>query len=172
MTSLTPALSRQDPTAFLPREPDARVLLVGSSGGHLAQLLALHAYWADLTRAWVTFDTPDAKDKLSGETDVTWAHWPTTRNLPNLARNTRLAAGVVARFRPTVVVSTGAAVALPFFVIGKKAGATTVFIEVNDRVETSTLSGRLCRPVTDLMLVQWQEQARLYRDAVVIGPLL
>jgi UDP-N-acetylglucosamine:LPS N-acetylglucosamine transferase len=172
MTPATQTLHRPDLATYLPREPDARVLLVGSSGGHLAQLLALHAYWGDLTRAWVTFDTPDATDKLSDEADVTWAYWPTTRNVPNLARNTKLAAEVVERFRPTVVVSTGAAVALPFFIMGKKAGATTVFIEVNDRVETSTLTGRLCRPFTDLMLVQWQEQAQLYRDAVVIGPLL
>ncbi|MFN8188937.1 MAG: hypothetical protein U0R78_00630 [Nocardioidaceae bacterium] len=69
--------------------------------------------------------------------------------------------------------STGAAVAWPFFLAARRADARTAYIEVYDRIETPTLTGRrLCRPVTDLMLVQWPEQADLYDDAIVIGPLL
>lgn len=149
-----------------------RVLLVGSSGGHLTQLLALAPWWQERTRAWVTFDTPDAVAALADEPDVWWAAHPTTRNVPNLLRNLLLAWRVTRRFRPTVVVSTGAGVALPFFLAAKATGARTAYIEVYDRIETPTLTGRLCRPVTDLMLVQWPEQAELYNDALVIGPLL
>src|SRR5215210_456107 len=97
-----------------PAELNGRVLLVGSSGGHLAQLLALAPLWPREERHWVTFDTADAVSQLVAE-DVTWAHHPTTRNLPNLARNTALARRVIAEKRPDVVVSTGAAVAYPFF---------------------------------------------------------
>ncbi len=162
--------SRQAPT---PRDGrPTRALLVGSSGGHLTQLLALEPWWQGVEHAWVTFDTPDAVHALADQERVWWAAHPTTRNLPNLLRNTVLAHRVVREFRPTVVVSTGAAVALPFFLAGKAQGARTVFIEVYDRIETPTLTGRLCRPVTDLMMVQWAEQAELYDDAVVIGPLL
>ncbi len=149
-----------------------RALLVGSSGGHLTQLLALERWWHDVEHAWVTFDTPDALHALADEDRVWWAAHPTTRNVPNLLRNAALARRVVHEFRPTVVVSTGAAVALPFFLAAKAYGARTVFVEVYDRIETPTLTGRLCRPVTDLMMVQWPEQAELYDDAVVIGPLL
>src|SRR3954468_11470990 len=59
-----------------------RVLLVGSSGGHLAQLLALRSWWADRNRVWVTFPLSDARSQLAGE-EVVWAHHPTTRNLRN-----------------------------------------------------------------------------------------
>ena len=59
-----------------------------------------------------------------------------------------------------------------FFVAARRAGARKAKIEGYDRIETPTLTGRLCRPVTDLMLVQWPEQADLYDDAIVIGPLL
>ena len=101
-----------------------------------------------------------------------WAYHPTTRNVKNLIRNAWLSWRVMRSFRPTVVVSTGAAVAWPFFLVARLTGARTVYVEVYDRVETPTLTGRLCRPVTDLMLVQWPEQAALYDDAIVIGPLL
>ena len=153
-------------------EPNPRVLLVGSSGGHLTQLLALEPWWRERMRGWVTFDTPDAVAALADETEVWWAAHPTTRNVPNLLRNLLLAWRVTRRFRPTTVVSTGAAVALPFFLAAKATGARTVFIEVYDRIETPTLTGRLCRPFTDLMLVQWPEQAPLYNDSLVIGQLL
>ena len=148
-----------------------RVLLVGSSGGHLAQLVALRGWWADRHRHWVTFDTPDAQSALRDES-VTWAHHPTTRNVPNLLRNTWQAVKVLRRERPDVVVSTGAGVALPYFVLGRLLGVLTVYVEVYDRVETATLTGRLCRPFTRLMLVQWPEQLGLYRDAELVGPLL
>ncbi len=147
-------------------------MLVGSSGGHLAQMLALEPWWGELERGWVTFDTPDAVHALATERHVWWGYHPTTRNVWNLLRNGWLAWRVMRRFRPSVVVSTGAALAWPFFVVAKATGARTAYVEVYDRIDTPTLTGRLCRPFTDLMLVQWPEQAALYDDALVIGPLL
>ncbi|MEV7431805.1 MULTISPECIES: UDP-N-acetylglucosamine--LPS N-acetylglucosamine transferase [unclassified Nocardioides] len=145
-----------------------KVLLVSSSGGHLAQLMCLRPWWDGHERHWVTFDTEDAVSKLEGE-QVTWAHHPTTRNVRNLARNTALALRLMAQFRPDVVVTTGAGVAVPFFWLHRPFGAASVYLEVFDRIETPTLTGRLCRPVSDLFLVQWPEQQRMYRSSVLLG---
>jgi UDP-N-acetylglucosamine:LPS N-acetylglucosamine transferase len=147
------------------------VLLVGSSGGHLAQLLALRPWWGDRDRAWVTFPTLDAKSQLPGEL-VAWAHYPTTRNIPNLVRNTGLAFRLLRTAKPSVIVSTGAGVAVPFFVLGWLRGIPTVYLEVYDRIDSPTLTGRLCRPFTRLFLVQWEEQRKFYPGSVVVGPLL
>jgi hypothetical protein len=148
-----------------------RLLLVGSSGGHLAQLAALEPWSRDHDRHWVCFDTPDAVSILAAER-VTWAHHPTTRHLPNLARNLRLAWRVLHRDRPDVVLSTGAGVALPFFVLARALRVPTVYLEVYDRIDSATLTGRLCRPFATRMLVQWTEQRGLYRDAEVVGCVL
>ncbi len=147
------------------------VLLVCSSGGHLAQLVALEPWWRSRPRLWVTFPTPDAESLLAGE-DVVWAHHPTTRNVPNLLRNTVLAARILRRRRPALVLTTGAGVALPFFVLARLKGVPTAYIEVYDRIDLPTLTARLCRPFTTLFLVQWDEQRRLYPEAVVVGNLL
>lgn len=149
----------------------AHVLLVGSAGGHLAQLLRLEPWWRRHDRTWVTFEKPDATSLLAEET-VIWAHHPTTRNLPNLVRNLGLAVREVRRLRPDVVVSTGAGVALPFFVMARLLGIPTVYVEVFDRIDSPTLTGRLCRPFSTRFCVQWPEQQPLYRGSVVIGPLL
>lgn len=148
-----------------------RALLVGSSGGHLTQLWALRDWWSSGARTWVTFDTPDATSLLADEETV-WAHHPTTRNIPNLVRNAWLAWRTLRKVRPDIVVSTGAGVALPFFVFARLLRIPTAYIEVYDRIDSATLTGRLCRPFTSVMCVQWDEQRSLYKDAHVIGHLL
>lgn len=161
----------------MPSAPDVdgpaprRVLLVGSSGGHLAQLLRLRPWWQDHQRRWVTFDKPDAVSVLADE-DVVWAHHPTTRNVGNLLRNLRLAFRELRDHRPDVVVSTGAGVAVPFFVVARCRRIPTVYVEVFDRVDSPTLTGRLCRPFTTCFCVQWPEQQPFYKGSHVIGPLL
>lgn len=147
-----------------------RLLLVSSSGGHLAQLMCLQDWWAKHDRHWVTFNTADAVDKLTGE-DVTWAHHPTTRSATNLLRNTVQARAVLHQYRPDVIVSTGAAVAVPYFWLRQRRHTSSVYLEVYDRIETRTLTGRLCRPASDLFLVQWPEQQQLYRSSVLVGGL-
>ncbi len=148
-----------------------RVLLAGSTGGHLSQLYALRPWWSEHDRHWITFDKPDARSLLAGES-ITWAFHPTTRNIPNLLRNVGVAAKALRRFRPDVVVSTGAAVAVPVFYLARLLNIRTVYVEVYDRIDTATLTGRLCRPVSDLFLVQWEEQLKMYPKATVIGHLM
>lgn len=159
-----------DDPGGLPR----RVLLVASSGGHLSQLLALEPWWASRQRSWVTFDTEDAVSRLRAERDedVVWAHHPTTRNIPNLIRNLFLAIRLLVRERPDVIISTGAGVAFPFFILAKIIRIPTVYLEVYDRIDTPTLTGRLCRPLASRFCVQWDEQRALYKDARVVGPIL
>ena len=147
------------------------VLFASSAGGHLAQLIQLRPWYADRSRVWVTFDLPDAVSLLAEERTV-WAYHPTTRNIPNLLRNLRLAWTVLRRERPRVIISSGAAIAVPFFWIGKLFGAKNVYLEVIDRIDSRTLTTRLCSPVTDLLVVQDEQQAQMFPGAAVIGRLL
>ena len=79
---------------------------------------------------------------------------------------------VLRRERPSLVVSAGAGVAVPFFAVAWMMRIPTVFIEVYDRVDTPTMSGRLCGPFTTRRIVQWKSQLAFYPDARLVGPLL
>lgn len=147
------------------------VLLVASTGGHLAQLFALRPWWEHYARTWVTFDKADARSLLAGE-DVVHAFHPTTRNLPNAARNLGLARTLVPAKRPALVVSTGAGLALPFFAVARALRIPTVYLEVYDRVDSSTMTGRLCRPLSTAFCVQWPDQMALYPGAELVGAAL
>lgn len=147
------------------------LLLVCSAGGHLAQLMTARSWWSRYDRRWVTADLPDAHARLQGE-DVTFAHFPTTRNVLNLLRNFATAFRVLRERRPDVIVSSGAGVAVPFFVLGKLIGTPTVYIEVIDRLDTGTVTGRICARLTDNFCVQSDDQLAVYPGSTVIGQLL
>lgn len=153
------------------REAGLRVLFACSAGGHLAQLLRLEPWYRDLDVRWVTFDLPDAISLLR-DADVVWAYHPTTRSIKNLVRNAWLSLREIRRFKPDVIVSSGAAIAVPFFWLGKLLGVRTVYVEVIDRIDTRTLTTRLVSPVTDLFLAQDPQQLELFPGSRLIGRLL
>jgi beta-1,4-N-acetylglucosaminyltransferase len=135
------------------------VLIVCSPGGHLQQMLALEHAWEDLERTWVTLAAPDVEHLLDGE-EVLTAHGPTNRSLVNLLRNLPLAWRVLRQKRPDVILSTGAALAVPFFVVGKLLRRRLVYVESLTRIESVSLSGRLVYPLADEFFVQWPQATR------------
>lgn len=145
-----------------------RLGLIASSGGHLEQLWALGDWWSAHDRFWVTFPSEDARERLAGER-VYPAYHPTTRNVPNLLRNLSLARRILDAERPDVIVSTGAAVAVPFFLVGRWLGCRLVWIEVIDRVDSPSWTGRVLGPFADAVALQWEAQRRHYPNGVVIG---
>jgi len=147
-----------------------RILLVTSPGGHLMQMLALEPAWRDLDRTWVTLSSADVPYQLDGE-EVVIARGPTSRNLPNFARNLVVAWRTIRAHDPDVILSTGAALAVPFFIVGKLHGCRLVFVESLTRVRGLSLSGRLVYPLADAVFVQWPQAARR-RRARFVGSLL
>jgi UDP-N-acetylglucosamine:LPS N-acetylglucosamine transferase len=147
-----------------------KALLVGSSGGHLLQLLRIAPALTGLEKVWVCFDKPDAKYFLRDE-KAYWCYHPTTRNIPNLVRNTLQAIRVLWRERPQVVISSGAAVAIPYAWLGRAMGAKIVFIEAFNRIDSRSMTGRLVYPIAHLFCVQWESMLKKYPKAKFIGPL-
>ncbi|MEQ1501836.1 MAG: UDP-N-acetylglucosamine--LPS N-acetylglucosamine transferase [Myxococcota bacterium] len=146
------------------------LLLVASAGGHLQQLVWLAPWWRRHDRSWITFDTPDARAMLAGER-IAFAASPTNRSVRNLARNLLLARRILADEAPDLVVTTGAGVAVPVFVAARARGIPRVFVEVYDRVDGPSLTGRLCAPLADRVVVQRREQLAFYRGAALLGPV-
>lgn len=147
-----------------------KILLVGSSGGHLLQLLRITPALEGLEKVWVCFDKPDAKYFLSNERKY-WCYHPTTRNVVNLIKNTLQAINVLSRERPAIIISSGAGVAIPYAWIGYLMGAKFVFIEAFNRINSRSVTGRLVYPVADLFCVQWEKMLALYPKAKYIGRL-
>lgn len=73
---------------------------------------------------WVTFDKEDARSLLEGE-KMYPCYYPTNRSLKALIKNTKIAWNVLHKEKPDLIISCGAAVAVPFFILvndGRKVG--------------------------------------------------
>lgn len=92
-----------------------KICLVSSSGGHLTHLYMLKDFWKDKQRFWVTFDKEDANSMLKGE-KVYYAYYPSNRSFKALCINTVRAIRILHREKPDLIVSSGAAPAVPFFI--------------------------------------------------------
>lgn len=145
-----------------------KICLVGSSGGHLIQLYELKQWWSKHDRFWVTFDKQDSRSLLEDEQKY-WCFHPTNRSIKNLIKNTFLAVKILKREKPDIIISTGAAPAIPFFYIGKLIGCKLVYIEVYDRIDSPTLTGKLVYPIADKFVLQWEDQKSFYPKGEVWG---
>lgn len=151
-------------------EKRLKVCLVGSSGGHLTHLYMLKPFWSEHDRFWVTFDKEDARSILKGE-KIYSCYFPTNRNLKNLIKNTFLAFKVLRKENPDILISSGAAVAVPFFYLAKLKGKKLIYIEVYDRIDKPTITGKMVYPIVDKFIVQWEEQKKVYPKAVNLGSI-
>ena len=149
---------------------DIKVCLVSSSGGHLTHMYMLKPFWQDKERFWVTFDKEDARSLLKGETMYP-CYYPSNRSIKALIINTCRAFKVIRKERPDLIISSGAACAVPFFYVGKLFGAKLIYIEVFDRIDSSTLTGKLVYPITDRFIVEWEEMKKVYPKAINLGSI-
>ncbi len=148
-----------------------RVLLVCSPGGHLQQMLALEPAWRGMDRGWVTLPGPDVDYLLAGE-ELTLGHGPTNRSLVNLCRNLGLAWRLLRKRRPEAILSTGAGLAVPFFLVGRLFGIRLVYVESLTRTESISLSGRLVYPIANRFFAQWPGAADRLERAEYRGDVL
>jgi len=146
------------------------ILLVCSPGGHLLEMRELAPVWEGEEVSWVTLPGADVDDLLRGE-DVTLAHGPTNRSIRKLLQNIVLAWREVRRRRPDAILSTGAALAVPFFIVGKLHRIRLVYVESLTRTSSLSLSGRLVYPLADEFFVQWPNATKR-RRARYVGSLM
>ena len=145
-----------------------KICFVGSSGGHLIHLYMLKPFWQDKDRFWVTFDKDDARSLLKDEKMYS-CYYPSNRSFKALIINTIKAIKILSKEKPNLIISSGAAPAIPFFWIGKLFGTKNIYIEVFDRIDTSTIAGKLCYPVADKFIVEWEEMKKVYPKAINLG---
>ena len=79
---------------------------------------------------------------------------------------------LVLKFRPDVVITTGAAPGLVALQIGKLFGARTVWIDSLANAEKISLSGKLAERYADLWLTQWPHLVERYPNLSSFGSVL
>jgi UDP-N-acetylglucosamine:LPS N-acetylglucosamine transferase len=145
-----------------------RVLAVASSGGHWIQLRRLGPAFAGHDVAYLTTNAGH-RGEVGRARFYTVAD-ANRRSVLALARSALQILRVLARERPDVVVSTGAAPGYLTIRAARLFGARTAWIDSVANVEELSLSGRMASTRADLCLTQWPHLAGgrvRYRGAVL-----
>jgi len=145
-----------------------RTCLAYSPGGHFAELERALAGIRFEDCFHVTFASDRPPDPRARRTyHVCHPRRSLVRSLVNAGQ----ALSILLKERPHFVISTGADVAVPVFILGRLLGARTVFIETGGSLEP-TLAGRLVYRFAHLFIVQWPERQAAFPKAVVAQGLL
>jgi UDP-N-acetylglucosamine transferase subunit ALG13 len=128
-------------------------------------------------RLWITSSTPQTTCVLAQE-QVVWVPPIGPRERRRAALRVPHALALVSRFRPDLVVSTGAAMAAPYLVAARSMGVPTAYIESATRLDGPSLTGRAMAHVRGTMLHHqgfateqpgWRAVGSVF-DAYVPGP--
>ncbi len=145
-----------------------KLLLVCTNGGHFSTMMGLKKFWSDYSREWVTHVRADT-EQLLGQEHVYWIERQDARDLRMAVINFFKALLILRRSRPDLLISTGAALAVPFVLASKLLGIKTVFVESISRSSDLSLTGKLVNYLADEFYVQWPECTKLYPKAQYKG---
>lgn len=128
-------------------------LLVASTGGHLQELHRLRQrLWPPLAAVeWATFATDQSRHMLEGER-VNEVPFVGPKDVRGALRSVPSARQLVHSGRFARVISTGAAIAVPFLTAARSAGVAAHYIESAARIESPSLSGRIIAKIPGVRL--------------------
>ena len=151
-----------------------KVIFISSMGGHLTELMQLKSIFKDYDYKIVTEkhkSTTGLKAKYKSKIDYLLAG-----NKDHLLRylfiipfNIIKSLTIFLRFKPDVVVTTGAHTCVAMCYIAKLFRKKIIYIESFANIETKTLTGRLVYPIADIFIVQCHSMLKLYPKAIYGG---
>ena len=161
------------------------VMFAASQGGHYKELMGLRSLFSKYDSVLVTDNLGASKqqDIISQFSSVAYSHAMDDWRKANAGttQNSRWS-GMIAyaemfkeciciynRYKPAVIISTGANIAVPLFFWGKIRGSKLVFIESNAKVYSKTTTGLLIGWLSDKIFVQWPEMLKVYPMAEYHG---
>ncbi len=152
-----------------------KVIFAASSGGHLTELLKVQELFKEYDYLLVTEMTDVTRD-LKDKYNIKYVDYGPNKNKIvywwTIFKNLAKAIGIVAKFRPDTIVSTGAQVGGFFCYIGKFFGAKVVYIETMAKIKELSGTGHNVYKIADKFYVQWKNLAEKYDKAEYIGRLI
>ena len=148
---------------------DTRICCISSHGGHLHELMEAVAD-LEYNMCWITYKSQHTKKLLSSKRH----HFiidPVTNKFKFLVNAFQALIYLLAE-RPQFIISTGAGIAIPFMLLGKKFfKSKIIFIESAAAVTEPSKTGKYIYRHADLFLVQWESLLRFFPDAKYVGIL-
>ena len=151
-----------------------KVMFISSMGGHLTELLKLKSLFKYYNYMIVTEkhkSTNNLEKKYNNKVKylLTGNKDHMIRYIFTLPCNVIKSLLIFLKFKPDVVVTTGAHTCVAMCYIAKLFRKKVIYIETFANINSKTLTGRLVYPIADEFIVQWKEMLKLYPKAKYEG---
>ena len=152
-----------------------KVIFAASSGGHLTEILKLKELFPEYEYILATEETDITRD-LKDKYNIKYIKYGPNKNKVKYAwtilTNIISTVGIVAKFKPDTIVSTGAQIGGFFCYVGKFFGAKIIYIETLAKTENLSGTGENVYKIADKFYVQWENVAEKYEKSEYIGRLI
>lgn len=129
-----------------------QVVLVASAGGHIDQAFEIAGRFAARSqRSWIAARTPQTESLLADER-VDWVPDIRSRQAGQAARAIPGAMRIMRRVRPSRVVSTGSALAVPYILAARATGVPVTYVESATRLLGPSVTGRIAERIPGVQL--------------------
>jgi len=135
-----------------------RILAVASGGGHFVQLRRMRPAWEHCEVHYLTTIADYARDLEPGAR-LHLVNDASRWDKLGIARMALRVAWTLAKVRPDVIISTGAAPGFFAIRFGRLLRARTIWVDSIANAEELSMTGRMVARHADLYLTQWPELA-------------
>lgn len=147
-----------------------RILLTASGGGHLEQLKQLKPLAEEHEVKWLVCDNSVNRSMKDVEFMPEFRNETKVLKFFDFIKIFFVTKKILKKFRPDVVIATGAGATFPCCYIQKKSmKKKVVFIESFAKRNSPTKTGKKVYKFADAFIVQWEEMKKFYPNAIVGG---
>ncbi len=151
-----------------------KVMFVASAGGHLSEILQLEPLFKDYDVTIVTEKTPSTL-KLKDRYDLKYVGYGSKQYMYKyifiFPYNIIKSIYMILKYRPKVIITTGAHTGGIFVTVGRILGKKTIYIESMAKVEDLSKTGKFVYNIVDKFYVQWEDLCHKYSKCKYIGRL-
>ncbi len=152
-----------------------KIVLISSLGGHLEQLLSLNDVINNYN-SYIITEKNSSTEKLQKKYEkINYLPYISRKNifvfLINYMKCLFLSIVFFFRIKPEIIVTTGAGCVIPMCLCAKIFRRKIIFIETFSRIDSKTLTGRICYYFADIFIVQWEDLKKIYPKSIFLGPI-
>lgn len=149
-----------------------KVMFISSVGGHLTEILKLEKLFKCYDYVLVTeknFTSLKLKDKYNIEYLCYGSRYHFFKYIFVCIFNFFKSFYLFFKYNPDLIYTTGAHTSVLMCYLGKLFRKKIIFVEVYDRINIPTLSGRMVYPIATTFIVQHEELKQYYPKAKYVG---
>lgn len=147
-----------------------KICYTASEGGHTHELMQMEGLFQMYPGIFIT-ESKNVRNTFDAVYTIPQVNRKSLRYLFRFLKSFFTIKRILAKEKPTHIISFGAMCTVPVCIIGKLMKAKVIYVESYTRIKDLSLTGKIIYPFADLVVVQWKQLVHKYPKAVYGGAL-